>query len=59
MIIDKTHARLWPKNAFSLVPPVHRADLEGQQRVEGGPSPKRIAIVLKRAETGPTDWVLT
>jgi hypothetical protein len=29
--------RLEPKSAFSRFPPVHRADLEGQLRDEGGP----------------------
>jgi hypothetical protein len=31
--------RLQPKSAFSRLPLVHKANLEGQQRVECGPSP--------------------
>jgi hypothetical protein len=29
--------RLLPKSAFSSFPPIHRADLKGQQRVDSGP----------------------
>jgi hypothetical protein len=33
------YRRLYPKTAFSRFPPVHRADLERQQGVEGGQLP--------------------
>jgi hypothetical protein len=33
--------RLQPKTAFSRLPPVQRADLKGQLRVEGGRSPRK------------------
>jgi hypothetical protein len=35
--------RLQPKSAFSCIPPVHRADLKGQQRVDSGCLTGRLA----------------
>ena len=35
---DTRNRRLQPRTAFLRFPPVHCADLEGKQRVEGGPS---------------------
>jgi hypothetical protein len=42
----KGRTRFQSMSAFSCLPPVQRANLEGQLRVESSPNAERTAIVL-------------